>query len=442
MDNNNSFSVIDQLRPYSDYRGLLEEDEGEHLDEHIHADHHTRDYYFQSNSQLSRWELLISWLSSKTLERISSTKPSGSFECDLQTSALPHSIEADALLLDDISIALRARSSSRKTAITGKSKSFAPRSHQPQPIPSPSVTSMKNDSRRQSWNSAINGAGTSHQTISPVLAKKKQTQDSIKDLNMKPLTDQSLSSSSSSSQKKRNKSRSKSSKGSSSVYTDETVESEQSSVPSLTTSRTTRTSTATIESSPSSHSLELNAEIIKFIHTNYNSQCRRLYGRDLSRAQIQQLCAYLISRKFDHSNVDSCAELNGATAGNSATLEDHDKADGSSGGFVEDHQRAHSVFIPPTIEIESLKRIQLSSTEFLQAIKQTKTCQQQQPIVPTDTKNSSISPPVPTTNGDLFESELEDDDLASASFLDWFHKGSQITSDFFNNLSDPTHQSD
>ncbi|POW18751.1 hypothetical protein PSHT_05554 [Puccinia striiformis] len=362
MDNNNSFSVIDQLRPClytcfpcfnqqrsspsapsnyfpdSDYRGLLEEDEGEHLDEHIHADHHTRDYYFQSNSQLSRWELLISWLSSKTLERISSTKPSGSFECDLQTSALPHSIEADALLLDDISIALRARSSSRKTAITGKSKSFAPRSHQPQPIPSPSVTSMKNDSRRQSWNSAINGAGTSHQTISPVLAKKKQTQDSIKDLNMKPLTDQSLSSSSSSSQKKRNKSRSKSSKGSSSVYTDETVESEQSSVPSLTTSRTTRTSTATIESSPSSHSLELNAEIIK---------------------------------KFDHSNVDSCAELNGATAGNSATLEDHDKADGSSGGFVEDHQRAHSVFIPPTIEIESLKRIQLSSTEFLQAIKQT-----------------------------------------------------------------------
>jgi len=80
-----------------------------------------------------------------------------------------------------------------------------------------------------------------------------------------------------------------------------------------------------------------------------------------------------------------------------------------------------------------LKRIQLSTTEFLQAIKQTKTLHHQLPSAPTDIPQDPDMSPAATD--DSFDLELEDHGLVSTSFLDWLSKGSQITSQLFSNLS-------
>ncbi|KAA1066467.1 hypothetical protein PGT21_031093 [Puccinia graminis f. sp. tritici] len=452
----NSFSFIDQLRPClhtcfpcfgqrssnsaepahhkyfpdSDHRGLLEEEEEGDEEQGIHSAPHS-EYQFQSNSQLSRWDLLISWLSSKTS---SSSKPTRPFDVDdLQTSALSHNGEADALLLDDISIALRARSSSRR--MSTKSKSNAPTLHQPQPIPSPSVTS---NHRRKSRNPEPNSSTPNQhgsRSLSSAPVKKKDTRSLVEDPQQKSLKD--LASLSSTSHPKRSKSRSKSSKQSSSAYTDETVDSEPRSVPSLITSRTTTTTSSSI---PSSDRLELNVEIIKFIHQNYNQECRRLYGRDLSRLQIQQLCEYLISRRFNDPIGPRPGPSSPATGAMPAEPDDK-KRQAETDDPAKENQTPLSDSTPsrPSLEIESLKRIQLSSTEFLQAIKQTKTShhhhqqQQQQQLHPSETDDSETQ----SLMEDPIEVELDQDQdlFLSSSLLDWFTKGSQLTSDILNNLS-------
>ncbi|OAV99421.1 hypothetical protein PTTG_04518, partial [Puccinia triticina 1-1 BBBD Race 1] len=358
MEDTNSFSLIDQLRPClntcfpclaqsssppsasansyfpdSDHRGLLEEQEALNGQiDHAGSEEPVSAYYFQSNSQLSRWELLISWLSSKTLDRLSS-KPLHPFDNDIETSALAHGDQADALLLDDISIALKARSLHRQSS--SKSKSNARTVHQPQPI----------DSRGS-------------------LDDPKQKR--LKDLN--PSTP---------SLQKRSKSR------------------------------------ITSSSNPASDPLELNVEIIKFIHQNYNQECRRLYGRDLSRVQIQQLCEYLISRGFDDAGAAPLLPSSAVTGvtGAEPHAKTQDQTDGSPGEVQAQLSTPGSTATRPPVEIESLKRIQLSSTEFLQAIKQTKTSQQQQNHA-SDTANARPSSPI----DDPFDGE-SDDDLFPSSLL-------------------------
>ncbi|WAQ87783.1 hypothetical protein PtA15_8A689 [Puccinia triticina] len=456
MEDTNSFSLIDQLRPClntcfpclaqsssppsasansyfpdSDHRGLLEEQEALNGQiDHAGSEEPVSAYYFQSNSQLSRWELLISWLSSKTLDRLSS-KPLHPFDNDIETSALAHGDQADALLLDDISIALKARSLHRQSS--SKSKSNARTVHQPQPVPSPSVTATH--TKKKSRNSE-HAHGPTHQQFRPngsqasaPVNKKIDSRGSLDDPKQKRLKDLNPSTPS---LQKRSKSRSKSSKQSSSAYTDDTADSEPSSVPSLITSRTT-TTTVTSSSNPASDPLELNVEIIKFIHQNYNQECRRLYGRDLSRVQIQQLCEYLISRGFDDAGAAPLLPSSAVTGvtGAEPHAKTQDQTDGSPGEVQAQLSTPGSTATRPPVEIESLKRIQLSSTEFLQAIKQTKTSQQQQNHA-SDTANARPSSPI----DDPFDGESDDDLFPSSSFLDWFSKGSQLlSSDIFDNLS-------
>jgi hypothetical protein len=182
----------------------------------------------------------------------------------------------------------------------------------------------------------------------------------------------------------------------------------------------------------------LNVEIIKFIHQNYNQECRRLYGRDLSRVQIQQLCEYLISRRFNDPTGPRPGPSSPVTG---AITAEPDKK--KRQGQIDDPAKENRIPLSgsttsrPSLEIESLKRIQLSSTEFLQAIKQTKTShhhqQQRQRIPPSETDDSETQSPME----DPIEVELDQDQdiFLSSSLLDWFTKGSQLTSDILNNLS-------
>ncbi|KNZ60962.1 hypothetical protein VP01_1475g1 [Puccinia sorghi] len=397
------------LFPDSLHRPLLSEADEDHLP----------DYYSQSaSSQLSRWDLLISWLCSKTSDRLPPHHP---FNDDFQTSALPHSQEADALLLDDISIALHARSARRKSVPASPLKSHT--SQQPQPIPSPSVISLCDKNHRRKARTPQHP----HTTVSRTSRSTQLTKNCIKDANLTHAQDPNLSVHPPS---KSCKSRSKSSRQSVSACTDETLDTEPSSVPSLMTRRSTTESSS---GSSSYHPLKLNVEIIKFIHQNYNHESRRLYGRDLSRVQIQQLCEYLVSRKLGHppTSASLVAQQSGLdTAHVLGPDADHQKLDQPHGlpVHVPSSSSSHC-----KIEVESLERIQLSTTEFLHAIKQTKTLLHQLPSAPTDVPQDPGMSPAATD--DLFDLELEDHGLVSTSLLDWLSKGSQITSQLFNNLS-------
>ncbi|PLW10903.1 hypothetical protein PCANC_19115 [Puccinia coronata f. sp. avenae] len=334
--------------PDSINHALLAEEDDFDLDNHEHE--HSRDYHFPSASRLSRWDLLVSWLFSRR------SAPHSFDNHDIQTSALAQSDEADALLLDDISIAFRARSAHRKSS--ARSSHSHPRtSRQPQPIPSLAATSIHNNQDHQTSRRPKHHLPSHHSSASPRSRSQRSSSPHVMNTHVQhhKLGHTRHESLSLPSRKKSKKHRSKSSQHSFSARTDETGDTDAKSLPSLDHSCRTATTSSL---GPLSLPLQLNADVIKFIHQTYNQESRRLYGRDLSRAQIQQVCEYLISRGSG-GQIASCPGESGTVTAEPMS------------GLAEGVEA--SKISRPAIEIDSLKHIQLSPTEFLQATKQTNT---------------------------------------------------------------------
>lgn len=393
--------------------------------------------------RLSRWDLLLTWFSTTLSSSQSLTSnPPDDF---LDTSALlPPTDQADALILDEISIALKSRSNRSRCHPTISNPNSDP--HSPHPKSSQRSKGPKIHRINTSTIPPRSGPSLPPESIAHSL-RSKASRDHVSPApsNLKRWHSSSSSNSKSTSSRTPTQSRPLSS----SSHTDTSLETELMSVPTLIseTSATSRSSTSPSEA----RYPELNLAVIKYIHQTYNQQARRLFGRDLSRSQIQQIYDHLISpsrhtptNPSTPSGLDPQVTHRPNTTSRLPTI--HNRTiDPNHQDSLESIPNSD----PASIELESLGWTRLSTDELLQAIKATRNRKPNDPhdssstIDQGDREGLPLRPSFENVN-ELSNFELEQETDRSdliflpPSFLDLISKGSRLVSQLWTNGSNET----